>query len=46
MPRVSDLTRILHSIDEGDSNAAEKLLPLVYDERFTSLPDAVALLVA
>jgi RNA polymerase sigma factor (TIGR02999 family) len=32
MLRVSDLTRILHSIDQGDSNAAEKLLPLVYDE--------------
>jgi len=32
MLRVSDLTRILHSIDQGDPNAAEKLLPLVYDE--------------
>ena len=30
--RVSDLTRILHSIDQGDPSAAEKLLPLVYDE--------------
>jgi plasmid stabilization system protein ParE len=29
---VSDLTRILHSIEQDDPNAAEKLLPLVYDE--------------
>ena len=29
---MSDLTRILQSIDQGDPNAAEKLLPLVYDE--------------
>ncbi len=29
---VSDLTRILHSIDQGDAKAAEELLPLVYDE--------------
>ena len=29
---MSDLTRILHSIEQGDPNAAEKLLPLVYDE--------------
>jgi RNA polymerase sigma factor (TIGR02999 family) len=29
---VSDVTRILHSIEQGDANAAEQLLPLVYDE--------------
>jgi RNA polymerase sigma factor (TIGR02999 family) len=29
---VSEITRILQSIDRGDSNAADQLLPLVYDE--------------
>lgn len=29
---MSDVTRILSAIEEGDPNAAEKLLPLVYDE--------------
>jgi RNA polymerase sigma factor (sigma-70 family) len=29
---MSDVTRILSQIDAGDSAAAEKLLPLVYDE--------------
>jgi RNA polymerase sigma factor (TIGR02999 family) len=29
---MSDLTRILSAIDQGDPRAAEKLLPLVYDE--------------
>jgi RNA polymerase sigma factor (TIGR02999 family) len=29
---MSDVTRILQSIEEGDSKAAEKLLPLVYEE--------------
>lgn len=29
---MSDVTRVLKSIEEGDSNAAEELLPLVYDE--------------
>jgi RNA polymerase sigma factor (TIGR02999 family) len=29
---MSDVTRILESIDAGDAQAAEKLLPLVYDE--------------
>jgi RNA polymerase sigma factor (TIGR02999 family) len=29
---VSDVTRILHAIEEGDPHAAEQLLPLVYDE--------------
>jgi RNA polymerase sigma factor (TIGR02999 family) len=29
---VSDVTRILKSIEDGDPNAAEELLPLVYDE--------------
>ncbi len=29
---MSDVTEILAAIDQGDSNAAEKLLPLVYEE--------------
>jgi RNA polymerase sigma factor (TIGR02999 family) len=29
---VSDVTRILRAIDEGDPRAADRLLPLVYDE--------------
>ena len=29
---MSDVTRILSQIDSGDSNAADQLLPLVYDE--------------
>jgi RNA polymerase sigma factor (TIGR02999 family) len=29
---MSDVTRILQSIEQGDSNAAEQLLPLVYSE--------------
>ena len=29
---MSDVTRILSKIDQGDLQAAEKLLPLVYDE--------------
>jgi RNA polymerase sigma factor (TIGR02999 family) len=29
---MTDVTRILHAIDEGDPHAAEQLLPLVYDE--------------
>ena len=29
---MSDVTRILHSIEEGDPQAAEQLLPLVYNE--------------
>jgi RNA polymerase sigma factor (TIGR02999 family) len=29
---MSDVTRILCAIDQGDSHAAEQLLPLVYDE--------------
>jgi RNA polymerase sigma factor (TIGR02999 family) len=29
---MSDVTRILSAIDQGDSDAAEQLLPLVYDE--------------
>src|SRR4029077_2969138 len=30
--RMSDVTRILSAIERGDPNAAEQLLPLVYDE--------------
>ena len=30
--RMADVTRILHAIEHGDSRAAEKLLPLVYDQ--------------
>jgi len=29
---MSDVTRILHSIEAGDPKAADELLPLVYDE--------------
>src|SRR5437879_5855284 len=29
---MSEVTRILSAIDHGDSHAAERLLPLVYDE--------------
>jgi len=29
---VSDVTRILTAIEQGDTNAADKLLPLVYEE--------------
>jgi RNA polymerase sigma factor (TIGR02999 family) len=29
---VSDVTRILSQLEQGDSDAAEKLLPLVYEE--------------
>ena len=29
---MSDVTRILSQIEEGDPAAAEQLLPLVYDE--------------
>src|SRR5947209_5394391 len=29
---MDDLTHILHAIDAGDPRAAERLLPLVYDE--------------
>ena len=30
--RVTDLTRILNSVEHGDAKAAEELLPLVYEE--------------
>jgi hypothetical protein len=29
---MAEITRILEAIDGGDAHAAEKLLPLVYDE--------------
>src|SRR5437588_8797875 len=29
---MSEVTRILSAIEQGDSHASEKLLPLVYDE--------------
>src|SRR5205085_2876462 len=29
---VSDVTQILTAIEQGDANAADKLLPLVYEE--------------
>jgi RNA polymerase sigma factor (TIGR02999 family) len=32
MPPMTDVTRILTAIEEGDSQAAAQLLPLVYDE--------------
>jgi hypothetical protein len=31
-PPMNDVTRILSAIEEGDAQAAEQLLPLVYDE--------------
>jgi hypothetical protein len=30
--RMSEVTRILHAIEQGDPQAAEQLLPLVYNE--------------
>src|SRR6266498_3364328 len=32
MPLMSEVTRILSAIEQGDPSAAEQLLPLVYDE--------------
>jgi RNA polymerase sigma factor (TIGR02999 family) len=32
VPPMNDVTRILSAIDDGDPHAAERLLPLVYDE--------------
>src|SRR5271165_4179182 len=32
MPGMSEVTRILSAIEQGDPHAAELLLPLVYDE--------------
>jgi hypothetical protein len=32
VPPMSDVTRILSAIEQGDPHAAEQLLPLVYDE--------------
>jgi RNA polymerase sigma factor (TIGR02999 family) len=32
VPAMSEVTRILSAIDQGDPRAAEQLLPLVYDE--------------
>src|SRR5262249_54523177 len=32
MPPMSDVTRILSAIEQGDPHAASQLLPLVYDE--------------
>lgn len=32
LPAMADVTRILSAIEQGDPHAAEKLLPLVYDE--------------
>src|SRR5436190_473790 len=29
---MSEVTRILHSIEQGDATASDKLLPLVYEE--------------
>lgn len=29
---MSDVTRILNAIEQGDTRAADELLPLVYDE--------------
>jgi hypothetical protein len=32
LPRVSDVTRILHRVQQGETQAAEELLPLLYEE--------------
>src|SRR5262249_28247678 len=32
LDRMTEITRILSAIEQGDPNAAEHLLPLVYDE--------------
>lgn len=32
MARMTDVTRILGQIEQGDPHAADQLLPLVYDE--------------
>jgi RNA polymerase sigma factor (TIGR02999 family) len=32
MTQMSDVTQLLSAVDEGDPNAAEQLLPLVYEE--------------
>src|SRR5262245_41631488 len=32
LDRMSEVTRILSAIEQGDPSAAEQLLPLVYDE--------------
>ena len=32
LPLMSEITRILEAIDQGDRHAADELLPLVYDE--------------
>jgi hypothetical protein len=32
MPAMSEVTRILSAIEQGDPHAAEQLLPLVYQE--------------
>src|SRR5260370_13581894 len=32
VPPMSEVTRILSAIEQGDAHAAEQLLPLVYDE--------------
>ncbi len=39
---MSDVTRILSAIDEGDQQAAERLLPLVYDELRKLAADRIA----
>ena len=44
---MSDVTRILDRVQQGDSKAAEELLPLVYPESrfFGGLPNVEAALV-
>ena len=38
---MTEVTRILTAIDKGDAQAAEQLLPLVYDELRRLSPTAV-----
>ena len=39
---MSDVTRILSAIEQGDGQAAEQLLPLVYDELRKPAPAKLA----
>jgi RNA polymerase sigma factor (TIGR02999 family) len=42
MPRMNEVTQILHQIQEGDPSASEQLLPLVYDELRKLAADKIA----
>src|SRR5262245_60362702 len=42
LPRMTDVTRILSAIEQGDPHAAEQLLALVYDELRTLAAERLA----